>query len=109
MVGLDKARLASMMPMRATGGPWPRLKEHHMAEAIIRVSKVGCCGGRPSAEVFVGPKVSTDDVNKLVQVNVTRNKALLKKLGLVACGGCISGFDIWIRQHYDVDMRVAIG
>ena len=80
-----------------------------MADAIIRVSKVGCCGGRPSAEVFVDPKVSINDVNKLVQVNVTRNKDLLKKLGLAACPACISGFDIWIRQHYDIDMRVSIG
>lgn len=80
-----------------------------MAEAMIRVSKVGCCGGRPSAEVFVGPKVSTETVTKLVQVNVTRNRAVMKKLGLAACTACISGLDILIRHNYDIDMRVAIG
>lgn len=80
-----------------------------MAEAMIRLSKVGCCGGRPSAEVFVGPKVSTDTVTKLLQVNVTRNRAVMKRLGLSACPACISGLDIWIRKQYDIDMQVEIG
>jgi len=78
-------------------------------KASIRVSKVGCCGGRPSAEVNVAPAVSIDEVNKLVQVNVTRNADLLKKLGLAACPACISGFDIFIRQNYDIDLKVTIG
>lgn len=78
-------------------------------KASIRVSKVGCCGGRPSAEVDVADGLSLDDVNKLLQVNVTRNVDLAKKLGLKACAGCISGFDILIRQNYDIDMKVTVG
>jgi hypothetical protein len=93
------------------------------SKASIRVSKVGCCGGRPSAEVNVAPAVmaagtasvtvapglSLEEVNKLVLVNVTRNVDLLKKLGLAACPACISGFDILVRQNYDIDMKVTVG
>ena len=67
------------------------------SKASIRVSKEGCCGGRPSAEVNVAPGLSIDEVNKLLQVNVTRNADLFKKLGLKACPACISGFDMLIR------------
>ena len=80
-----------------------------MSEVLFHISKVGCCGGRPSAVVLVDPKTKIDDLTSLIQKNVTRNVDLLKKLGLAACAGCISGFDIDIRQRYDIDMRVKIG
>lgn len=76
-----------------------------MAEATLLINKVGRFG-RPSATVLIAPGVPTDVVAGLVQKNLTRNRALLKKLGLKACLACISGMDIDIRQHYDIDMRV---
>jgi hypothetical protein len=81
----------------------------HMAEALVHISKVGCYGGRPSAVVLVDPKANLGDITAAVQKGVTRNRDLLKKLGLKACAGCISGFDIDIRQRYDIDMQVKIG
>ena len=80
-----------------------------MAEALVHISKVGCCGGRPSATVLVDPKANLEDITGAIQKNVTRNKDLLKKLGLKACAGCISGFDIDIRHRYDIDMHVQVG
>ena len=76
-----------------------------MAEATIVINKVGCYG-RPSATVLVDPGLATDAVAGLVQKQLTRNKDMLKKLGLKACLACISGMDIDIRQRYDFDMRV---
>jgi len=76
-----------------------------MAEATFLVNKVGR-GGRPSATILIDAAVSTDTVAGLVQKHLTRNKDLLKKLGLKSCLGCISGMDIDIRQRYDFDMRV---
>ncbi len=76
-----------------------------MAEAAILVNKVGR-SGRPVALVLVDPGVSTDLVAGLVQKHLTRNKDMLKKLGLKACLACISGMDVDIRQRYDIDMRV---
>jgi hypothetical protein len=76
-----------------------------MPEANILINKVGR-SGRPTAIVLVDAGVSTDLVAGLVQKNLTRNRDLLKKLGLKACLACISGMDIDIRQRYDFDMRV---
>ncbi len=76
-----------------------------MAEVTIMVNKAGR-SGRPMATIFTDPKLSTDDLGKLVQTHITRNRDLLKKVGLKACLACVSGFDIDIRQRYDVDMRV---
>lgn len=76
-----------------------------MAEATVLINKVGR-NGRPSATVLVDPGVSTDVLTGLVQKHITRDKLLLKKLGLKACLACISGMDIDIRQRYDIDMRV---
>lgn len=76
-----------------------------MAEATVLINKVGRFG-RPSATVLIDPGVPTDVLAGLVQKNLTRNKDLLKKLGLKACLACISGMDIDIRQRYDIDMRV---
>ena len=79
------------------------------SQAHILISKVGCCGGRPSVAVLVDPGAKIDDISAAIQRGVTRNADLLKKLGLKACAGCISGFDIDIRQRYDIDMQVQIG
>ena len=76
-----------------------------MPEANFLINKVGRAG-RPAAIVLIDPGVSTDMVAGLVQKNLTRNKDLLKKLGLKACLACISGMDVDIRQRYDFDMRV---
>lgn len=76
-----------------------------MAEATFLINKVGGFG-RPSVTVLVDSGVGTDVVAGLVQKSVTRNKDLLKKLGLKACLAFISGMDIDIRQRYDIDMRV---
>ena len=76
-----------------------------MAEATILINKLGRYG-RPSATVLIDAGVDTDAMTGLVQKNLTRNKDLLRKLGLKACLACISGMDIDIRQRYDIDMRV---
>lgn len=76
-----------------------------MAELTIMIDKAGR-QGRPTATVFTDPKLATEDLGKLLQTHVTRNRDLLKKLGMKACLACISGFDIDIRQRYDIDMRV---
>ncbi len=76
-----------------------------MPDATILVNKLGR-NGRPAAVVMIDPGVGTDAVAGLVQKHLTRNKDLLKKLGLKACLACISGMDIDIRQRYDIDMRV---
>jgi hypothetical protein len=72
--------------------------------AEVRVTKSGP-GGRPYAEVLVDGNVNTDKLGKIVQ-GVTRNKDLLRKLGLKACAGCKSGFDINIRDRFEEVMRV---
>lgn len=71
-----------------------------MPRADIRVTKAGP-NGRPVAEVSLDAGVALDDLAGLVQKHVTRNRDLLRKVGLRACAGCISGFDIWIRHRYD--------
>lgn len=76
-----------------------------MTEANFLINKVGR-SGRPAAIVLIEPGVSIDVVAGLVQKHLTRNKDLLKKLGLKACLACISGMDVDIRQRYDFDMRV---
>lgn len=76
-----------------------------MAEATVLINKLGRYG-RPTATVLVEPGTSIDAVAGMVQKSITRNKDLLKKLGLKACLACISGMDVDIRQRYDIDMRV---
>lgn len=76
-----------------------------MAEATFLINKVGR-SGRPSATLLIDPGVPTDVAAGLVQKHLTRNKDLLKKLGLKACLACLSGMDIDIRHRYDIDMRV---
>ncbi len=76
-----------------------------MPDATVMITKIGR-SGRPAATVFVDVGTSTDAVAGLVQKHITRNRDLLKKLGLKACLACISGMDVDIRQRYDIDMRV---
>lgn len=76
-----------------------------MNELTILVNKVGP-GGRPAATLIVDPKLSSDELTGLIQKNLTRNKDLLKKLGLKSCLACTSGMDINIRQRFDFEMRV---
>ena len=71
----------------------------------VQMTKIGP-GGRPSAEVLVDASMSLSDVSASIQKNITRNVDVLKKVGLRACGSCISGFDIWIRQRYDDMLRI---
>ena len=75
--------------------------------AEIRVRKSGP-NGVPLAEVLVGGNVSTTQLAAILQ-RVTRDKDLLKKVGLKACPNCKSGFDINIRERFEqilqVDMR----
>lgn len=75
--------------------------------AEIRVKKVGP-NGNPFAEILIDNSVSADQLGQIVQ-SVTRNKDLLKKLGLKACPGCKSGFDINFRDRFEhvltVDVR----
>lgn len=69
------------------------------ASAEVRVTKSGPAG-KPVAEIIVDKNISAGDVGKLVQ-QVTRNKDLLRKVGLKACPSCKSGFDIWIRDRFE--------
>ena len=75
--------------------------------AEIRVRKNGP-NGVPLAEILVGNNVSTTQLAAILQ-RVTRDKDLLKKVGLKACPNCKSGFDINIRERFEqilqVDMR----
>ena len=71
----------------------------------IFVSKSGA-SGRPTATVFVDSAASLGAVSGTLQRHVTRNADLLKRLGLKACGACISGFDLDIRHRFEEVMRV---
>jgi hypothetical protein len=73
----------------------------------IFVSKAGPAG-RPTATVFVDQAASLGSVSGTVQKHVTRNADLLKRLGLKACGACISGFDLDIRHRFEEVMRVEL-
>jgi hypothetical protein len=73
----------------------------------IFVSRQGAAG-RPTATVFVDSAASLGAVGGTVQKYVTRNADLLKKLGLKACGACISGFDLDIRHKFEEVMRVEL-
>ena len=65
-------------------------------------------GGRPAAHVTVPTGTSLSDAGATIQKYVTRNSDLLKKVGLKACPGCISGFDIWIRFRYENVLEVDV-
>ena len=71
----------------------------------IFISKAGHTG-RPMATVFVDQAASLGSVSGTIQKHVTRNADLLKRLGLRACGACISGFDLDIRHRFEEVMRV---
>jgi hypothetical protein len=58
--------------------------------------------------VVVDQAASLGSVNATIQKYVTRNADLLKKLGLRACQGCISGFDLDIRHRFEEVMRVEL-
>jgi len=73
----------------------------------IMVSKAGPAG-RPIATVFIDPAASLGAVGATLQKNVTRNVDLLRKLGLKACPGCVSGFDFDIRHRFEEVMQVEI-
>ena len=73
----------------------------------ILVSKSGPAG-RPVATVVVDQAASLGSVGATIQKYVTRNSDLLKKLGLKACGACISGFDLDIRHRFEEVMRVEL-
>jgi len=77
-----------------------------MPKAEIRINKVGP-GGGPYAEILVDPKVSADQLSAIVQ-KVTRDKDLLRKLGLKACPACKSGFDINIRDRFEHVLQVDV-
>ena len=71
----------------------------------IMVSKTGPAG-RPVATIYTDPSASLAAVGATIQKNLTRNADLLRKLGLKACQGCISGFDLDIRHRFEDVMRV---
>ncbi len=77
-----------------------------MAEqyAEIRLKKSGP-NGIPVAEILVDSKVSATQLGSLIQ-RVTRDKDLLRKVGLKACGACKSGLDINIRDRFEEILRV---
>ena len=75
--------------------------------AEIRVKKVGP-NGVPLAEILIGNNESASQLGSIIQ-RVTRDKDLLKKVGLKACPACKSGFDFNIRERFEhilqVDMK----
>jgi len=71
----------------------------------IGINKSGP-NGRPVAQIMLDPGVSLASVSATIQKNITRNNDLLKKLGLKACPGCISGFDFDIRHRFEEVMQV---
>ena len=72
--------------------------------AEIRLKKSGP-NGVPLAEILVDNSVSATQLGLIVQ-RVTRDKDLLKKIGLKACGACKSGLDINIRDRFDHVLQV---
>ena len=72
--------------------------------ADIRVTKAGP-NGKPLAEISLDNGFNTAHLGALVQ-KVTRDKDLLKKVGLRACGACKSGFDINIRDRFEQVVQV---
>jgi hypothetical protein len=74
--------------------------------AEVRLKKVGP-NGIPLAEILIDNSVSADQLGRIVQ-RVTRDKDLLKKLGLKACAGCKSGFDINIRDRFEHVLTVDV-
>jgi hypothetical protein len=73
----------------------------------IMVSKSGPAG-RPIATVFIDPSASLGSVGATIEKNLTRNVDLLKRLGLKACPGCISGFDFDIRHRFEEVLQVEL-
>ena len=72
--------------------------------AEIRLKKKGP-NGVPFAEILVGNNVSATQLSAIVQ-QVTRDKDLLRKIGLKGCGACKSGLDINIRDRFDHVLQV---
>lgn len=68
-------------------------------EAEVRVSKVGP-SGRPMAEVLVDRNIPAPQLGDMIK-KVTRDKDLLRAVGLRACGACKSGLDIFIRDRFE--------
>jgi hypothetical protein len=71
----------------------------------ILISKAGPAG-KPIATIYVDAAAPMSSVGATIQKNLTRNAALLKRLGLKACPGCISGFDFDIRHRFEEVMQV---
>ena len=65
--------------------------------------------GRPLIEASVVGAADLGAVGGALSSQVLRNTDILKKLGLKACPGCISGADIWIRHRFDDVINVKIG
>jgi hypothetical protein len=59
----------------------------------------------PVAEILVDGKVNAAQLGAVIQ-RVTRDKDLLRKIGLKACGACKSGLDIFIRDRFEEVLRV---
>jgi hypothetical protein len=74
--------------------------------AEVRLKKNGP-NGIPLAEVLVGNGVSATQLSAIVQ-RFTRDKDLLRKLGLKACPACKSGFDIDIRERFEHVLQVEV-
>lgn len=76
-----------------------------MNKVEIMINKAGP-SGRPHATVYVDAATPLASAGATIQKNVTRNADLLKRLGLKACGACISGLDFDIRQRFEEVMQV---
>jgi len=79
-----------------------------MANSVEIFVTKGGAAGRPTVTVFVDQAASLGAVSGTIQKHVTRNVDLLKRLGLRACGACISGFDLDIRHRFEEVMRVEL-
>ncbi len=67
--------------------------------AEVRVSRIGP-SGRPMAEVLVDKNISATDLGAMLK-KVTRDKDLLRAVGLKACSACKSGLDVFIRDRFE--------
>jgi hypothetical protein len=72
--------------------------------AEIRLKKSGP-NGVPLAEILVDNSVSATQLSSIIQ-KVTRDKELLKKVGLKGCSACKSGLDINIRERFEHVLQV---
>jgi len=75
----------------------------------IYVNKKGP-SGRPEAIVVASPSISLDRLTAAIQIGLTRNTDLRKKLGLETCLACAASTFRWeLFDRFEHALRVDVG